>query len=63
MLVCLQAFSKALRLAQSEVDKLKSDIGEGKLIAQFGSKADTICNKVHRIMDLILNLFSWGMSL
>lgn len=44
--VATQAFSKALRLAQAELDQLKADVSQGKLIPQFGSKADSICNKV-----------------
>lgn len=47
--VTTQAFSKALRLAQAELDQLKADVSQGKLIPQFGSKADSICNKVSRL--------------
>lgn len=40
----LQAFGKALKAATAEIESLKSEVAEGKLVSSFGAKADAICN-------------------
>lgn len=41
-----QAFGKALKAATAEIEALKAEVAEGKLVANFGAKADAICNTV-----------------
>lgn len=42
----VQAFGKALKAATAEIEALKSEVAEGKLVPNFGAKADAICNTV-----------------
>jgi len=42
----MQAFRKAVAIAQADIEALKKDINDGKVVAQFGARADSICNRV-----------------
>lgn len=41
-----QAFGKALKAATAEIESLKAEVAEGKLVSGFGAQADAICNTV-----------------
>ncbi|TFJ87056.1 hypothetical protein NSK_001390 [Nannochloropsis salina CCMP1776] len=41
---CAKAFGKALKAATTEIESLKGEVAEGKLVSGFGARADGICN-------------------
>lgn len=48
---CAKAFSKALKAATGEIEALKSEIAAGKVVANFGARADAICNNALTIFS------------